>query len=205
MCTATGCQPNWSWQIYSPFATEWTVRRSNPGDGEIFRICPDRPRGPPSLLYSECQIFTGGKAAGLWLWPHTQSSADVKERVELYLYSSFGPLWPVLGWTLPSPLLQLLSAWCELAFPLTFELDNTFLSILWWVPRSPLQQGQGNLRFYGPVTRTVSSVVLRRWSNWHVTRLTWYFPDFTTPFMNFTKFLLQYLICFELNFKPFKY
>jgi len=29
------------------------------------------------------------------------SSADAKERVELYLYSPFGPSWPILGWTLP--------------------------------------------------------------------------------------------------------
>jgi hypothetical protein len=28
------------------------------------------------------------------------SSAEVKERVELYLYSPFGPSWPVIGWTL---------------------------------------------------------------------------------------------------------
>ena len=27
-------------------------------------------------------------------------SAKIKERVELYLYSPSGPLWPVLGWTL---------------------------------------------------------------------------------------------------------
>ena len=25
---------------------------SNPGEGEIFRTCPDRPWGPPSLLYN---------------------------------------------------------------------------------------------------------------------------------------------------------
>jgi len=30
-------------------------------------------------------------------------SAEVKERVELYLYSPSGPSWPVLGWTLPLP------------------------------------------------------------------------------------------------------
>ena len=29
------------------------------------------------------------------------SSADVKERVALYLYSSSGSSWPVLGWTVP--------------------------------------------------------------------------------------------------------
>jgi len=34
----------------------------------------------------------------------THHLAEVKERVELYIYSPFGPSWPVLGWTLPLPL-----------------------------------------------------------------------------------------------------
>ena len=42
-------------------ATGWTVRGSNPGGGEIFSICPDRPWGPPSLLYNEYRVFPGGK------------------------------------------------------------------------------------------------------------------------------------------------
>jgi len=29
--------------------------------GEIFRTCPDRPWGPPSLLYNGYQVFPGGK------------------------------------------------------------------------------------------------------------------------------------------------
>jgi len=32
-------------------ATGWTIRGSNPGGDEIFRTCPDRLWGPPSLLY----------------------------------------------------------------------------------------------------------------------------------------------------------
>jgi len=36
------------------------------------------------------------------------SSVEVKDRVELYHYSTPGPLWPVLGWTLLLPLLLLL-------------------------------------------------------------------------------------------------
>jgi len=32
------------------------------------------------------------------------SSAKFKEKVELYLYSTSGPSWPVLGWNLPLPL-----------------------------------------------------------------------------------------------------
>jgi hypothetical protein len=38
-----------------------TVRGSNPGGGEIFRTCPDRPWGPPSLLYNGYRVFPGGK------------------------------------------------------------------------------------------------------------------------------------------------
>jgi len=32
--------------------------------GEIFRICPDRPWGPPSFLYNEYRVFPGVKE-----WP----------------------------------------------------------------------------------------------------------------------------------------
>jgi hypothetical protein len=40
-------------------ATGWTVRGSNPGEGEIFRTYPDRPWGPPSLLFNEYRVFPG--------------------------------------------------------------------------------------------------------------------------------------------------
>ena len=39
------------------------------------------------------------KAAGAWRWPPTPSSADVKGRVKLYLFSPSGPSWPLLVWT----------------------------------------------------------------------------------------------------------
>jgi len=32
-----------------------------PAWGEIFRTCPDRPWGPPSLLYNGYRVFPGGK------------------------------------------------------------------------------------------------------------------------------------------------
>jgi len=68
--------------------------------GEIFRNWPDWPWGPPSLLYNGYWVIPTGKAARTWHYP-PPSSAEVRERVELYLSSPSGLLWPVLGWTLP--------------------------------------------------------------------------------------------------------
>jgi len=74
----------------------WTVWGSNPGGGEIFCTCPDRPWGPPSLLYNGYWVaFPGVKWPGHVVDHPSPSSAEVKERV--YLYSPSGPSWPVLG------------------------------------------------------------------------------------------------------------
>jgi hypothetical protein len=54
-------------------------------------------------------LFHGGKAAGAWCWPPTPYCAEVKGRVELYLYSPFGLPWPVLRWTLLYFYLELFS------------------------------------------------------------------------------------------------
>ena len=46
--------------------------------GEIFRTCPDRPRGPPSLLYNGYRVFPGGKLRpGRDADPSLPSSAEV--------------------------------------------------------------------------------------------------------------------------------
>ena len=67
-------------QSVQRLATGWTVRGSNPGGGEIFRTCPDRPWGPPSLLYNGYRVFTGGKERpGREADPSLPSSAVVKK------------------------------------------------------------------------------------------------------------------------------
>jgi hypothetical protein len=43
--------------LYICFTTGWAVRESNPGGGEIFRPRPDRPCGPPRLLYNEYRVL----------------------------------------------------------------------------------------------------------------------------------------------------
>jgi hypothetical protein len=53
-------------QSVQRLATVWTVRESNLGGGEIFRTRPDRPWGPPSVLYSGYRVFPGGNAARAW-------------------------------------------------------------------------------------------------------------------------------------------
>jgi len=48
--------------------------------------------------------FPGIKRPGRGFDYPPPSSAEVKERAELYLYSLSGTSWPVIGWTLPLPL-----------------------------------------------------------------------------------------------------
>jgi len=67
-------------------ATDWKVLGSNAGGRDILRIRPDRPWGPPSLLYDGYYIFPGGNAGGRCGVDHSPPfSTEVKERVELYL------------------------------------------------------------------------------------------------------------------------
>ena len=72
------CRPGSSVGI--ALATGWMVRESNPGGGVIFRTCPDRPWGPPSLLYKGYRVFPGGKEwPGRDVDPSAPSSAMVKK------------------------------------------------------------------------------------------------------------------------------
>jgi len=66
--------------------------------GEIFLTRPDRPWGPPSILYKRYRVsLPGVRRPGRGVDHPLTSSAEVKERVELYLYSTSGPSWPVQG------------------------------------------------------------------------------------------------------------
>ena len=56
----------WAGIAQSVYRLGWTVWGSNSGEGEIFRTRPDRPWGPPSLLYNGYRILPGGKAVGAW-------------------------------------------------------------------------------------------------------------------------------------------
>jgi hypothetical protein len=67
-------------------ATGWMVRGSNPDGDKIFRNRPDRPWGPPNLLYNGYRVyFLGLKWAGRAFNTITQSSAEVP--IPSYHYS----------------------------------------------------------------------------------------------------------------------
>jgi len=89
--------------------------------GEIFRTCPDRPREPPRLLlYNAYRVSSPlVKRLGRGVDHPPSSSAEVKERVELYLFSPFVPSWQVTGRNLLFPWDHFQSAECFSSSPAT--------------------------------------------------------------------------------------
>ena len=76
-------------------ATNYRAGCSKPRKGETFRIRPDRPWGPPILLYKGYRVsFPGIKRPGRGVDHPTPSTAEVKKE-ELRLYSPSVPSWPV--------------------------------------------------------------------------------------------------------------
>ena len=82
---------------------------------EIFRTCPDRPWSAPSLLHNVYRAsFPGVKRPGRAVDYQPSSSAEVKERVELYFFS---PLWAFL-------------ASSRVSFTFTFTFTFTFITLI---------------------------------------------------------------------------
>jgi hypothetical protein len=75
----------------------------------------------PGAHPSSYKIGTGSFPGVIWTGRGVDhpppSSAEVKERVDLYLYSPSGLSWSVLGWTLPLPLLASLRRSCCREYP----------------------------------------------------------------------------------------
>jgi hypothetical protein len=65
------------------------------------------PGAHPASYTMGTGSFPGEKRPGRGVDHPPPSSTEVKERVELYLYSPSGPSWPVLGRPLPLPYLYL--------------------------------------------------------------------------------------------------
>jgi hypothetical protein len=82
-------------QTVRRFAMGRTVWGSNAGGGKRFFVLYFRPHvhwDPPSLIFSDCRVFFPGvKRVGRGVNHSSPFSAEVNERVELYLCSLFRP------------------------------------------------------------------------------------------------------------------
>jgi len=88
------CGPEWLsciaahyWLDCTGIESQWGVRFTAPAQ--------TGPRVHPAYLYNGYWVFPEGKAARVWrcVGHSPPSSAEVKERIELYIYSPSEPLW----------------------------------------------------------------------------------------------------------------
>ena len=87
----------------------------------------------PALWFTQSPVqwvpgLSRGKADGASCWLHP-STAEVKERVQLYLFSLSGPSWSVTGWTLHCLHIKYCHEWvmtwpCEYAIAVKFDIPN---------------------------------------------------------------------------------
>jgi len=134
----------------------------------VFRTCPDRAWSPPSFLYNGYRVSPGVKERpGRDADPSPPSSAVGHERVELYLYSPYGPYGlyrasvPVQGCTLPySRAIPLLPLW---AVRPVQSLSRTIPLFPLWAVR-PVQSLSACTRVHFTFTHRVEIWVSRRTS-----------------------------------------
>jgi len=109
-------------QTVQRLVTGWTVRGSNPGEGEIIHIRPHRLWGSPNLLYNGYQVIPGGKRPERDVDHPPPSSVEVKEREGLYLYSFCVQ---VIVWTLPFYIITFQGWWTH-----TFQAVKVILLLV---------------------------------------------------------------------------
>jgi len=76
---------------------DWTVRRSNPGGQRFSASAQTGPGTHPVSYTMDTVSFPGVKRSGRGVDHPPPSSAEVKERVELHLYSPMGLRGPFKG------------------------------------------------------------------------------------------------------------
>jgi hypothetical protein len=69
------------------------------------------PEAHPASYTMSTVSFPGTKRPRRGIDHPPPPSDEVKDRIELYLYSTSGPLWPVIGWTLPLTLYAVLNTY----------------------------------------------------------------------------------------------
>jgi hypothetical protein len=79
----------------------WTIRKSNPVMGVIFRTRPDRPWDHPTFFKMGNVSFPGVK-----LTIHNLLASRLRMGSVVTPLPPLGPWWPVIGWSLTLPLLH---------------------------------------------------------------------------------------------------
>jgi hypothetical protein len=83
------------------------------------------PGGSPSLLYHGYQVFFPGvKRPSRGVYQSPRSRDEVKERVELHVYSPSGSSWPVIGRTSPYTVLVLHVVSCMISLCVVTEIQG---------------------------------------------------------------------------------
>ena len=109
--------------FYLPFSFDTLpTRRSEdriPVDARFSAPVQTGPGAHPASYILYTGSFPGVKRPGRGVIHPPPFTAEVKERIELYLYSSSGPSWPVIGWI--SLLYPCFPCWLQCIHTLTYE------------------------------------------------------------------------------------
>jgi hypothetical protein len=108
--------------IFFPFVT-----RENPVEACFSALVQTGPGAHPTSYAMGTRSFLGVKRPGRGVDRPTPSSAEVKERLKLYIYSPFGPSWPDLRRTFPLTIVTREVRNCKNKIRITSGLSRTQL------------------------------------------------------------------------------
>jgi hypothetical protein len=178
--------------------------------GRDFLHLPRLAWGPPNLLYNGEWVFFPAVRCGLSMAKPPTSSAEVKEMVQLHLYSPSGPSWPILGWTLLLPVYKIMPL--EVTPPLYFPLPaitcgsktlmvipelKTTLNVGFW---NYVWRTLGKILFLRPHCYRVqhnTSLLQRLYLSWIYENTKWMFRDKHTKFSKDVNHNCTYTSCMK--------
>jgi len=121
------CVPRYSDWLRARRSRDWI-----PVEARFSALVQTGPGTHPASCTMGNGSFPGVRRPGRDVDHPPRSSAEVKERVELYLYSPAGPSWPVLGWSLPCSSIDWQIKNVEKKFDFKFYTFNCFYSMAYF-------------------------------------------------------------------------